>query len=129
MMEPRYVMGDSGGGLDVGVPLVMLPPEAELRDVPAGHKGGEQEAGFVVSKTNVGSSPGDVTWQSPPQPAPQGMQPWGWEVQGAVILKLPSPCCIHSGAGQTDGPGRKHSVYQLLLMRSEISREMRFRVV
>lgn len=31
-------MGDSGGGLDVGVPLVMLPPEAELREVPVGHK-------------------------------------------------------------------------------------------
>lgn len=46
MMEPRYVMGDSGGGLDVGVPLVMLPPEAEPREVPAGHKGSGLEAGF-----------------------------------------------------------------------------------
>lgn len=46
VMEPRYVMGDSGGGLDVGVPLVMLPPEAEPREVPAGHKGSGLEAGF-----------------------------------------------------------------------------------
>lgn len=35
-------MGDSGGGLDVGVPLVMLPPEAELREVPVGHKASER---------------------------------------------------------------------------------------
>lgn len=31
-------MDDSRSGLDVGVPLVMLPPEAELREVPVGHK-------------------------------------------------------------------------------------------
>lgn len=43
-------MGDSGGGLDVGVPLVMLPPEAELREVPVGHKTCELVARFAVQQ-------------------------------------------------------------------------------
>lgn len=46
------MMGDSGGGLDVGVPLVMLPPEAELREVPVGHKtcelGGTKPTGLSL---------------------------------------------------------------------------------
>lgn len=48
-------MGDSGGGLDVGVPLVMLPPEAELREVPVGHKTCELGDGFAVQKNLRGS--------------------------------------------------------------------------
>jgi len=48
-------MGDSGGGLDVGVPLVMLPPEAELREVPVGHKASELGAGFVVRHKTHGA--------------------------------------------------------------------------
>lgn len=36
-MDPRYVMGDSDGGRGLGVPFVMLPPDNEPRDVPAGY--------------------------------------------------------------------------------------------
>lgn len=59
VMEPRYVMGDSGGGLDVGVPLVMLPPEAEPREAPAGHKHSELEAGFAVQHNVRGATSAD----------------------------------------------------------------------
>lgn len=52
-------MGDSGGGLDVGVPLVMLPPEAELREVPVRHKGSELGAGFGVQHKNCGAETTD----------------------------------------------------------------------
>lgn len=48
-------MGDSGGGLDVGVPLVMLPPEAELREVPVGHKTCELGVGFAVQHKTRGA--------------------------------------------------------------------------
>lgn len=52
-------MGDSGGGLDVGVPLVMLPPEAELREVPVGHKASELLAGFAVQHKTYGAETTD----------------------------------------------------------------------
>lgn len=37
-MEPRYVMGLSEGTRVLGIPLVMLPPGTEPRDVPKRHK-------------------------------------------------------------------------------------------
>lgn len=38
VMEPRYVMGLSEGTRVLGVPLVMLPPGTEPRDVPGRHE-------------------------------------------------------------------------------------------
>ena len=38
VMEPRYVMGLSEGTRVLGMPLVMLPPGTEPRDVPERHE-------------------------------------------------------------------------------------------
>lgn len=87
VMEPRYVMGLSEGTRVPGMPLVMLPPGTEPRDVPKRHetrgiKGfhnpfpgpgpKSHPAGLLVTgKSPLGVSPGA---EGPPGPKWQGKQ-------------------------------------------------------
>lgn len=80
VMEPRYVMGLSGGTRVPGMPLLMLPPGTEPRDVPRRHetrgiKGVHKPFPGPGPKSHPDWAPGDR--QVPPWGLPWGRRsPW-----------------------------------------------------
>lgn len=78
-MEPRYVMGLSGGTRVLGMPLVILPPGTEPRDVP---KRQETQGIKGVCSPFPGPSP-----KSHPDRAPGDPQ----DPLGVSVQKTPCP--------------------------------------